>query len=175
VGRQCGASFRSGGQWLPHSRLRPATQTRGNAGTMVDVTAGQGVGRPGGRADAQRNRRILKRGDIAAGARHPHHPGGAGSCRLLDGARPVPGDSRSPVDPDPDGRPLSSRRRWKSRRFDPSADFDMLRLSLNSLDAADPVARMRAPTPPATSSRRWQLRDGRQFRIGIIVFAISSW
>src|SRR5882757_9662207 len=40
-------------------------QTRGNAGTMVDVTAGQGVGAPGGGLTLSEIGAILKRGDIA--------------------------------------------------------------------------------------------------------------
>jgi len=48
------------------SRLGPVNGRRGEMQvSMVDVTAGQGAGAPGTVSVAQRNRAILKRGDIA--------------------------------------------------------------------------------------------------------------
>ncbi len=84
--------FEAAARRPPRSRLAPVTGIRGGKQvTMVDVTAGQGAGAPGGGFPSFKEiRNILIRGDLAAGVRHPHHSGGADSAAALDRARSFP-------------------------------------------------------------------------------------
>ena len=127
----------------PRRRLAPAAgMSRGEAATMVDVTAGQGAGSAERLSQPRRNRQHPEARRHRAGVRHPHHPGGADPAAALDRARPVSGDLDHAVDPDPDDVAVHPGAAGILRVPDRPADLDhAAAVAQPRLDAADPVAR----------------------------------